>query len=124
MALILSQPRAGARSVPLDRDNEKAQCLADLTQVEANLAACEAQRVFVDTDGDGEEDSTDACPGTPLGEPVDGNGCSQAQFCAPIPTPTKSDERACKESDWQNNNPLGNARDCQVDKQSRHCVPR
>ena len=109
---------------PDDRDNEKAQCFADLTQVEADLTACEAQPVFVDTDGDGdgdgEEDSTDACPGTPLGEPVDQGGCSLLQFCTSIPTPTKTDERACKGSDWRNDEPLGRAGDCQA---TSLCVP-
>jgi len=73
--------------------------------------------------GDGEENSTDACPGTPLFEPVDGNGCSLFQYCTSIPTPTKTDERACKGSDWRNDEPLGRAGDCQVDKATSLCVP-
>ncbi len=34
--------------------------------------------------GDGEEDSTDACPDTPPGEAVDQAGCSLVQFCASV----------------------------------------
>lgn len=33
-----------------------------------------------DTDGDGIPDAEDACPDTPAGATVDGNGCSQAQY--------------------------------------------
>ena len=33
----------------------------------------------VDTDGDGVEDALDLCPGTPVGQTVDANGCSAAQ---------------------------------------------
>jgi hypothetical protein len=32
-----------------------------------------------DADGDGTGDSCDGCPGTPVGAPIDANGCSQAQ---------------------------------------------
>jgi hypothetical protein len=109
---------------PDDRDNEQAQCEVDLDLALADLDECLATPVFMDTDSDGEENSTDACPGTPVGVVVDGSGCSLFQFCTSIPTPTKTDERACKNSDWQNDEPLGNARDCQVAKRSRLCVPR
>ena len=33
-----------------------------------------------DEDGDGVEDSVDACPGTPAGESVDASGCSASQL--------------------------------------------
>jgi hypothetical protein len=35
----------------------------------------------IDSDGDGVDDSADACPGTAPAEPVDGDGCSVAQHC-------------------------------------------
>lgn len=109
---------------PNDRDNEKAQCFED-------LAACEAVPAFVDTDRDGEDDSTDACPDTPdtwLGRPVDGNGCSQRQFCWAIDMSTKSGARICRQSDWRNDEPLSkNPHDCvgllkQGDRQPSACT--
>ena len=110
---------------PEDRDNEQAQCEVDLDQALADLDKRLAIPSFRDTDRDGEEDSTDACPSTPVGVVVDGNGCSQLQFCTSIPTPTKADERVCVRSDWQNNEPLRlNGRDCRVDGPSGLCVPR
>ncbi len=36
----------------------------------------------VDTDGDGVDDGDDLCPGTPSGEPVDGDGCGASQLDA------------------------------------------
>lgn len=111
-------------SFPNDRDNEKAQCFDD-------LAACEAVPAFVDSDGDGEDDSTDACPGTPggwRGRPVDGNGCSQLQFCWAIDMSTKIGARICRQSDWRNDEPLSkNPHDCvgllkQGDRQPSACT--
>ncbi len=92
---------------PDDRDNEQAQC-------EDDLAECEAVPAFLDSDGDGEDDSTDACPDTLPGRPVDGNGCTQAQFCSTIDTSTKAGERICKSSDWRNDEPVTKPKDCAV----------
>ena len=33
-----------------------------------------------DEDGDGVNDFSDICPNTPLGEPVNANGCSDSQL--------------------------------------------
>ena len=111
---------------PNDPDNDLALCSSDLGdcqidlfQCGADLAACDAIRKFEDADGDGEEDSTDACPGTAIGMEVDGNGCSQAEFCSAI-----DGQARCINGDWKNDEPLGAARDCAVEKQSGLCVPR
>jgi len=79
-----------------------------------DLATCQAQQVFQDTDSDGEEDSTDFCPDTAFSTPVDGNGCSLEQFCISIDTSTKIGDRICKSSDWQNDEPLTSPKDCAV----------
>ncbi|MHC4615996.1 MAG: thrombospondin type 3 repeat-containing protein [Planctomycetota bacterium] len=110
---------------PEDPDNEQAQCEVDLHQALADLKQCRATPPFVDADRDGEHDATDACPSTPVGVVVDGNGCSLLQFCTSIRIPTNTDARACVRSDWRNDEPLRlNGRDCRVDRQSGLCVPR
>jgi hypothetical protein len=106
-------------SFPNDPDNDKAQCFVDLAQAGADLATCQAQQVFQDTDSDGEEDSTDFCPDTEFSASVDGNGCSLEQFCGSIDASTKTGERICKSSDWQNDEALGNAGGCAIQKQGR-----
>jgi hypothetical protein len=105
---------------PLEPDNEKGQCFADLgvsnlllfqseqdlAQARADLASCKAQRIFADSDGDGEDDATDRCAGTPAGLSVDEAGCSLAQFCA-------SRTATCKRNDWLNDEPgVKKPRDC------------
>ena len=102
---------------PEDPNNRAAQC-------EEDLAACEAVPAFVDTDGDGEEDSTDACPGT-LAFVVDQAGCSLAQFCAAIDVSTNTGARMCRNGDWGNDEPITNPKDCVVVKQVQPpvCVP-
>ena len=74
--------------------------------------------------GDGEEDSTDACPDTPPGEAVDQAGCSLVQVCASVDPGAKQGGGTCTASDWRNDVPLGAAGDCAVEKQSGICVPR
>jgi hypothetical protein len=105
---------------PDNPNNELAQC-------EDDLAVCEASLPFVDSDGDGEEDSTDACAGTSAGAAVDQAGCSLEQFCSSIDTSTKIGVRICRSSDWQNDEPITNPRDCTVQRQGRGqpqlCVP-
>lgn len=98
----------------------------DLTQAQSDLTACEAQQVFTDSDGDGEEDLTDACPNTPMFEPADQGGCSQAQFCALVDTSTSRGRQECRASDWRNDEPLGrgNSGDCAVDRLTSTCVPQ
>jgi hypothetical protein len=44
-----------------------------------NPGACGCGVPDIDSDGDGVPDCKDACPGTPIGEPVDGDGCSNSQ---------------------------------------------
>lgn len=105
---------------PTEADHAKAQCFVDLRdsnaalfqseldlgQSRTDLAACQAQRVFADSDGDGEDDATDQCGATPSGEPVDAGGCSLTQFCA-VRTAT------CKRNDWMNDEPgAKKPRDC------------
>ena len=102
---------------PDDGDNAQAQCEADRTQCESALTQCLAN-VVPDQDGDGEADATDACPNTPIGAAVDQAGCSLAQFCAAIEVMTKLGNAICKDSDWQNDNPLAvsSKGDCWVKK--------
>jgi hypothetical protein len=83
-----------------------------------------------DDDGDGEQDSTDPCPSTPLGADVDQAGCSIEEFCARFDATTRDGARACKKADWKNDEPVmrGAEADCAVDKGSRgteddRCVP-
>lgn len=102
---------------PDDPNNELAQC-------EEDLAACEAVPAFVDTDGDGEDDSTDACPGT-LTSVIDQAGCSQAQFCAAIDVNSFITAKVCTRSDWRNDEPITKPKDCVPVKHANgsHCVP-
>lgn len=100
---------------PDERDHEKAQCFED-------LIACESIPAFVDSDGDGEEDSTDACPGTSFAA-VDAAGCSLWQFCASIDTSVKSGARICRQSDWLNDEPITSPGDCVFSRGGGVCVP-
>ena len=108
---------------PNNRDNEQAQCDADLLQCLATG--------FADEDSDGKPDSVDTCPGTPTAEAVDSDGCSLAQFCARFSVvDTTRERRACKKADWDNDEPLMrmSERDCAIDKgakgrQDDLCVP-
>lgn len=95
---------------PEDPDNDLAQCEADLDDISEELDECLARPAFLDADGDGEHNNTDACPGTPAATPVDAAGCSIEQFCA-----SRGGARAfCNLSDWRNDEPVGNARDCRA----------
>lgn len=110
---------------PNDSDNEQAQCevdrddaLADLAVAEGDLDACLADPRITDKDGDGESDATDLCPRTVVvlakvgsNAKVDSDGCSVAQFCAAIDVSIRHGSRACRLSDWRNDEPLG-ADDC------------
>jgi hypothetical protein len=103
---------------PSDPDDEKAALARDLAlaegelglafvelgaahdalgELEAELQQCLARRVFLDADGDGEDDLRDACPGTPLGASVDGAGCSLRQYCGGFFAP-----ETCHAADWRN----------------------
>jgi hypothetical protein len=102
----------------------------DLAQCEADLAECLATTPAADEDGDGEADSTDRCPGTPANAEVDGNGCSQEQFCRDVTTGVMGRGSAlyraflaCPRSDWQNDEPLSNRpKDCRFARTSKECV--
>ena len=99
---------------------------ADLAAAEADLAMCLMDPPFFDTDGDGEHDRTDRCPGTEPGEAVDTAGCSLAQFCAAVPIGSSWGGAArCLLADWQNDETLA-PRDCRVSDlyDGRVCEPR
>jgi hypothetical protein len=74
------------------------------------IARCLERRFLLDADGDGEDASTDRCPSTSPSSPVDADGCSLDQFCAGVP-PSPA---LCNASDWLDDEPLGNPRDCRV----------
>ena len=81
-----------------------------------------------DSDGDGEIDRRDRCPDTPVGEPIDDAGCSHEQWCHTIVPTTWRAKAECRQSDFQNDEPL-RARDCRVDRRGwgnrdDECVPR
>jgi len=111
---------------PNDHDNEQEQCDVDLAQAQSDLTACEAQQVFTDLDSDGEADGTDACPTTPMFEPVDQGGCSQAQFCSLVDASTSRGRQECRASDWRNDEPLGRGHpgDCLADRLTSMCLPQ
>jgi hypothetical protein len=93
---------------PNDPDNDLAQC-------ELELEVCLEQQSLQDADGDGEADSTDACPETPTGHEVDQAGCSMEQFCNSIDTSANGGIAICRASDWGNDEPLGHPFDCIAD---------
>jgi len=90
-------------------------CTSDLDSCQAELAPVDR---FIDDDGDGEEDRTDACAGS-VGL-VDSAGCDATQFCAQLST-----RSSCHQADWLNNEPQpgGGAaeRDCSF--VAGACVP-
>ena len=112
---------------PDDRDNVQAQCEADLGQSkrDAKQAARKLERVRgelaaerADADGDGVRDAPEDCPATKISAEVDKGGCSLAQFCARVDATTSLGRKACKRSDWKNDEPLMNLlteADCAVD---------
>ncbi len=108
---------------PDNPDNYAARCdeaIGNETRLEIELASCLSRDSFVDSDSDGEADRTDRCPETPFGSPVDGNGCSQSQFCRAQVREDFfwTDFRRCLVSDWRNDEPLSsNPRDCQGEMQ-------
>jgi hypothetical protein len=91
---------------PNDPNNAFAQCKIDLAQTSEDLQACLANPSFTDSDGDGEADVTDTCPGTLPGVEVDAAGCSRAQFCSRIDASTFRGKRLCRRMDWKNDQPL------------------
>ena len=105
-----------------------AQCQTDAAQWRTDLSQCEIDLAAAgaDADGDGVIDSVDACPDTPAATDVDQVGCSLAQFCGTIDTSTKAGQKACKKSDWKNDEPLLGKKtaDCVYDKKGTQlCVP-
>lgn len=87
----------------------------------AELLVCMGIPKFEDADGDGEASPTDACPGTPEGVAVDAAGCSLRQFCRAIDGRGRG-AAVCNNSDWKNDEALGNPLDCKV--RGGVCVPR
>lgn len=106
---------------------ELTQCQDDLANISScpgELDVCEADlaTATADEDEDGVLDGDDLCGGTLLGEPVDQEGCSQAEFCAGFDATTRDGANACKRADWTNDEAvmkLGKKAgeiDCIVDK--------
>lgn len=94
-----------------------------LSQLEATLATCQARRVYADADGDGEEDSRDACPASLPGTAVDAAGCSLAQFCGAMPAANKAQSRECEAADFGNDEPGAKSpRDCRALRSARLCI--
>jgi hypothetical protein len=58
------------------------------------------------------------------GAGVDGEGCSQEQFCKSVDVSTGPGRAGCSHSDWQNDEPLGLPRDCTFDRAAGLCAPR
>ncbi len=107
---------------PDNADNYAARCEEAIVN-EANLGVelntCLAIPKFVDDDGDGEANSTDACPDTPPLAAVDAAGCDQAQFCSQYSGTGWQSAKACNKSDWRNDEPVKSSpMDC------RASVPR
>jgi hypothetical protein len=105
---------------PANPDNYAARCdeaIDNESSLQASLNACLVRPGFVDTDGDGEEDRTDACPNTPAGLAVDAQGCSVNEFCERQSGQWfYSTYVICVASDWQNDEPLEiRPRDCKPD---------
>ena len=72
-----------------------------MAQSALNLAQCLANPVFTDSDGDGEDDSTDLCPNTPPLAEVDSDGCSLEEFCTGIEAVSRDGRKGCKRADWK-----------------------
>lgn len=106
---------------PLEPDNEKGQMAADLVTCRGELEVCLDRRFFEDGDGDGEDDATDACPNTPAGAEVDGNGCSLTQFCGELNALDRVERvRACTRGDWRNDElHTAHPRDCALERSGR-----
>lgn len=86
------------------------------------------RNILIDEDGDGELDTTDACPGTAPEIAVDNAGCSIEQFCAAIDLDRKKGVAICIHSDWMNDESLGKPADCAISKRKHRssqaaCVP-
>lgn len=110
---------------PDNPDNYRARCeeaIDNERRYSQELLVCEAVRKFADADGDGEDDATDACPGTPTDASVDSAGCAIDQFCASIGALSEQQRAVCINADWKNDEPLGNAGDCMI--RGSACVPR
>jgi hypothetical protein len=97
------------------------ECIADLSVATMSLDA-----LTTDADADEVPDHRDACAETAAGQFVDGNGCSQSQFCGNLPVTNKRERNACKTADWMNDEPLMTRKqtDCAFDKKSRLCAPK
>ncbi len=98
---------------PAQADNLLGACQADLTGTRNLIAARQLDLAqcrtigFVDSDGEGESNARDLCPGTPAGQPADEAGCSRSQFCA------AQSASGCRRADWRNDQPgVKSPRDC------------
>ena len=84
---------------------------AQRDQLADELAECRASP-FPDADGDGEADTTDACPDTDAAAAVDATGCGLEQFCASVPVASPKGFVRCLVADWRADEPLAMAADC------------
>lgn len=118
---------------PFDADHEKGQLRQDLEMCEDALEECLARRIFVDQDGDGEEDSRDQCLGTLPGEAIDGFGCSRDQFCDSANSIGRFLRlKQCTRLDWNNDEPTRvHPGDCKLEDRwfwfiplDVNCVPK
>ena len=88
-----------------DQADNLGQCLTDrdassfpqVQQLQAQLAAANAQIAVVtaDSDGDGVLDLADHCAGTAEGASVDQDGCTPAQACAAVEITAKASKKLC-----------------------------
>jgi hypothetical protein len=103
---------------PDNPDNYAARCeeaIVNEANLGVELGACMGEPKFVDSDSDGESDSTDACPGTLPLAAVDAAGCDQSQFCKRYSGSGAAAVKVCSTVDWRNDEPTTLApRDCSV----------
>jgi len=93
----------------------------ELTDGGAQQCLAELDAIAGDPDEDGVIAVLDECPATPLGEPVDEEGCALEQFCAGFDVATGEGLLSCRRADWQNDE--GHfPRDCRPDQGL--CVPK
>ena len=98
-----------------------AACASTLDRTNLDRAQAELDAALADTDGDGVVDTTDQCPGTADGEPVDLAGCSQFQFCSAIQV-NEVGRAGCTKADWRNDEAGTGPQDCMTRR--RLCLPR
>ena len=94
----------------------RSQCDEDLDSAPLDLDECLDCRFYEDADGDGEEDSTDACPNSAWGAEVDDAGCTRVQFCEAVDPAARHAWKRCVLADWRNDSPVYKPEDCRPAK--------